>query len=227
MTVGAVLAGLLAACAAGPQLRVAGDPAPPSVSLSQEGVGLTLVPGAWNGVPGWLPRHYQPIQVLIENTREDEILVRLDDFAATDQTGTQYRAVPPAEVAQALFGASGAGAPPSAAVAGTTLYASAWWPYRHRHWSYYHGPFFGPYFPYSGPYGPWWDYPYGGPRYTPEDILRLGLREGRVLPGARVDGFLYLQLLRPEASLVSLLWTPVLADGRPLSPFRAAFRVAR
>jgi hypothetical protein len=230
MTLCAALAGVLAACAAGPRLQVAGDPPPPSVALSQEGIRVTLVPGAWDAVPSWLPGRYHPIQALIENGRPEEVVVRLADFVAIDQTGTQYRAVPPAEVAQALFGALGGRRPSPSAAAEAPLYASAWWPYRaRRHWPYYHGPFFGPYYPY-GPYSPWhdpwWGYPYGGPRDTPEDIFRLGLREGRVLPGARVEGFLYLQPLRPEARTLTLLWTPVLGEGRPV-PFRAEFTVVR
>jgi hypothetical protein len=213
---------LLASCATGPHLRLAGEPGRRSVSTTQEGVQLTLVPDAWTGYPASLSQRYLPVQARIGNGRQDEILVRFDDFLATDQAGNQYRAVPPSEVAQALFGALPAAPVQSWALAEAPLYASAWpWgPYR----GYWYPPFYGPGYPWMDP---WWDYPYTRPRTTPYDILSFGLREGRVLPGASVEGFLYLQALRPDARLLTLLWTPILPAGQPVTTFRAEFQVVR
>jgi hypothetical protein len=214
---------LLGACAAGPQLRVAGEPAERSLTLTQDEVRLTLVPDAWNAYPGSLTEHYRPILARIENGRQADVLIRLSDFTATDQAGNQYRTVPPTEVAHALFGA-GWGAASDLALSEARLYASSWPWWRYRARGYHYSPFWGPYYPWIDP---WWDYPYTRPRPTPYDILNLGLREGRVLPGARVEGFLYLQQVRPQATLVTLLWTPVLAGGQPLTAMRAQFQVVR
>ncbi len=202
---------LLASCATGPRLQLAGEPERQGASLAQEGIQVTLVPDAWRGYPASLSQDYVPLRVGIQNGRQDEILVRFGDFLAVDQAGNQYRAVPPSEVARALFGSLPA-----------PLYASAWpwWPYPGS-WRH---PYFGTGYPWLDP---WWGYPYASPRPVPYDVLTLGLREGRVLPGASVDGFLYLQPLRPDAGSLTLLWTPVLPAGQPITTFRAQFQVVR
>jgi hypothetical protein len=212
----------LAACA-GPRLQATGEPPPPVVTLTESGIHLTLLPNTWNAYPSSLPRHYTPIEVRIENTRSDEIQVRYGDFLAVDEAGNQYRAVAPAEVAQALFGSLEPEGPAPRALAEARMYASSrpWWPHRGYGWH----PFFGPYYPWADP---WWDYPYyARPRPTPYDILSLGLREGRVLPGAKVEGFLYLQHATGRGNLLTLSWTPHLGDTRPLPPLSTQFRVVR
>ncbi|MFB3820254.1 MAG: hypothetical protein ACE147_21565 [Candidatus Methylomirabilales bacterium] len=214
---------LLPACA-GPRLQAIGEPPPPAVVLSEGGISLTLLPNTWKAYPSSLPRHYTPLEVRIENARSDEILVRYGDVLVVDEAGNQYRAVAPAEVAAALFGALPPASPAPAALAEARMYASSWpwWPYRGYGWRH---PFYGPYYPWADP---WWDYPYyPRPRPTPYDVLSLGLREGRVLPGAKVEGFLYLQHATARGNLLTLTWTPVTADSRPLPPLRAQFRVVR
>ena len=222
--------GALASCAA-PRLEAVTSPAGPTVALHQAGIRLTISPNSWDGYPSDLYRHYTPVRIHLENDRSEEIQVRYADFLAMDEARNQYRAVAPAEVALALFGSRGPdgyqGRPPSRwARPGAGLYAfrDSWWGY--PYWSYFSPgpPFHSLFYPYPY-YGP--DYPYGWPRSTSYDILTLGLREGRLLPGARVEGFLFLQQATQKGNLLTLSWTPATADGKPLPPFSAQFRIIR
>ncbi|MBI4737566.1 MAG: hypothetical protein HY766_16150 [candidate division NC10 bacterium] len=200
------------------------------MTLTDAGIHLTLLPNTWRGSPSDLDRSYTPVEVRIENERTEEIQVRYADFLAVDESRNQYRAVPPAEVARALSGGrrpsgdtglASVRRPPAAPP--LLAFHDPWWPYPswpYRPWS----PFFSPYYPYpfAGP-----EYPYRWPRAPAYDILTLGLREGRILPGARVEGFLYLQQATQKGTLLSLSWTPVSADGKPLATLSSQFRIVR
>ncbi|HSB71626.1 MAG TPA: hypothetical protein VLT62_20045 [Candidatus Methylomirabilis sp.] len=228
---GAILgAGALASCA-GPRLEAVASPTQSALSLNQGGIHLALSPNTWNGYPSDLSRHYTPVQVHLENDRSDEIQVRYADFLAVDDAGNQYRAVPPAEVVRALYGSRApdenrAWAQARWARPGAGLYVfhgPRWW---YPSWPYYPygSPFYSPFYPH-----PFYDldYPYGWPRATSYDLLTRGLREGRVLPGARVEGFLFLQQATRTGNLLTFSWTPVTADGKPLPAFTAQFRIVR
>jgi hypothetical protein len=226
------LLAVLSACA-GPRLEVADAPSQPSVTLEDAGIRLVIQPNTWKGYPSDLDQYYTPVEVRIENDRGDEIQVRYGDFLAVDEAQNQYRAVAPAEVARALFGgrppllvpaavaAGWAGNRPSVLAVGGPWWPRPYWPY--RPWSPWY-PYYYPYYPY-----PYYDpyYPYTWPRATGYDILALGLREGRILPGARVQGFLYLQLATRTGTLLTLSWTPVTADGEPLATLSTEFRIVR
>lgn len=211
------LAALLAGCAT-PRLEFLGEPGLRDRTLADAGLQLTLWPNTWTGYPSDLARYYTPIQVHIQNDRPDPIQVRYEDFLALDDAQTQYRAVAPAEVVRALFGrgvrsGDAAGSPPLLA------YHGPWWPYApwpYRPW-YPYGPYGWPW-PYSYDYSPW-------PQGTGYDILARALREGPLLAGAHVEGFLYLQLATRQASSLSLSWTPKAPDGRPLATLQTHFRV--
>lgn len=229
--IGAILgAGALAGCA-GPRLEAVASPTQSAISLNQGGIHLTLSPNTWDGYPSDLSRYYTPIQIHIENDRTDEIQVRYADFLAVDEAGNQYRAVPPTEVARALYGGRApdedwARAQARWARPGAGLYAfhhPRWW---YPYWPYapYGFPYYSSFYPYPF-YGP--EYPYGWPGATSYDLLTRGLREGRVLPGARVEGFLFLQLATQKGDFLTLSWTPVTADGKPLPTFSAQFRIVR
>lgn len=216
----------LTACA-GPRLEVAAGPSRPSVTLTDASIQLTILPNTWSGHPSDLSRYYTPVEIRIQNDRTDEIQVRYGDFLAVDEARNQYRAVPPGEVARALLGArhgdlrnrDGMRSP------GPPLFAwhGPWWPY--SSWPYRPWYPFGPYHYPPDPFS--YDYPYRSSRATGYDILTLGLREGRVLPGARVQGFLYFQQATQQGNLLTLIWTPASADGKPLATFSSQFRIIR
>ena len=222
LALSAVLGILMAGCA-GPRLQMVDSPSQPSTTLNQDGVRLTISPNTWDGYPSDLSRYYTAIQIQIENDRADEIQVRYADFLAVDEIRNQYRAVPPAEVARALFGSRR----PYGSLAGAhaALYAfhGPWW--WQPDWPYRYGPpFYSPFYPYPY-YGP--EHPYGSPRATSYDILTFGLREGRILPGARVEGFLFLQQATRVGNLLTLSWVPTTADGTSLPTLTTEFRIVR
>jgi ABC-type glycerol-3-phosphate transport system substrate-binding protein len=224
-----LLAILALTTCAGPRLEVASAPSQPSVTLTEAGIQLTILPNTWPGHPSDLARYYTPVQIQVENNRTDEIQVRYRDFVAVDDARNQYQAVAPADVARALSGArwphgelpadSGRHMPPHLPLLAGP---EPWWPYGYwpyRPWYPYYDPFYPDPF-YSGhPY--WWYRP------TAYDILTLGLREGRTLPGARIQGFLYFQLATQQGSLLTLTWIPASADGKPLASLSTQFRIVR
>jgi hypothetical protein len=224
----ALLAILILSGCAGPHLEVATAPSQPSVTLTDDEIQLTHLPNTWNGYPRDLSSYYTPVEIRIQNDRTEEIQVRYSDFLAVDDARNQYQAVVPIEVARALLGArwpystlpteAGRSTPPEPPLlAGAGLWGPYGWLY--SPWYPYYGPFYPDPF-YSG-YPPWWNRPTG------YDILTMALREGRVLPGAQVQGFLYFQLATQKGSLLTLTWTPISATGESLATLSTEFRIVR
>jgi hypothetical protein len=216
----AILAmGFLAGCA-GPRLEPMEGPSASETTLAEAGIRLTIYPNAWSGFPADLSRYFTPLAVRIENQRSEEIQVRYEDFIALDGDRIQYRALPPTEVARVLTGSHRH--QPQPGQAPPFLLAGGPWP-----WYPYQDPFFYPYYPYY-PYGylnPY--YPYAWPPRTGADILTLALREGRILPRASIQGFLYLQLATARGNSLALSWTARSSDGIPLTTLNAQFRIVR
>lgn len=217
---------VLAACA-GPRLEFAAAPSQASLTLTDASIRLTVLPNTWSGYPSDLRRYYTPVEIHIQNDRADEIQVRYGDFLAVDEARNQYRAVPPAEVVRALFGARDGDRRSRHAMRPRRPALVAWygpgWPY--PYWPYRPWYPFAPYPYYPDPF--YYDYPYPYPRATGYDILTLGLREGRVLPGARVQGFLYFQQATRQGNALTLTWVPASAEGKPLAAFSSQFRIVR
>jgi hypothetical protein len=214
MLVGAILLG---ACAAGPRLESVTAPADPGVTLTDGKVRWTVLPNTWSAYPSDLVRYFTPVQVTIENARSDELQIRYEDFVALDDANQQYRAVPPGEVARAVSGALSPAGP--AGAPGPILLAGPWYsPYRPRSWGSYYGPWW-----YADPYY----YPYAWPWRGAPEVLTLGLREGRLLAGASVQGFVFLQHATARGTLLTVFWTPRLAGGETLPTLAARFRIAR
>jgi len=207
---------LLCACAAGPRLESVTTPAAPEVTLTGDGIRWTVLLNAWSAYPSDLWRYFTPVRVRIENGRSDDLQIRYEDFVALDAANQQYRGVPPGEVARAVSG--GLRPPDPSEQPRPRLVAGPWYyPYWRRRWEPYYGPWYpDPYF-----------YPYGWPRPAAQDVLTLGLREGRLLAGASAEGFVYLQYATARGGVLTVSWTPHLADGARLSTRSARFRVVR
>ena len=212
LVIALLLFSALTACA-GPHLESLAGSGQPEITLAQDGVRLTIRPNAWSAFPPDLSRYFTPLAVRIENTRQDEMRVRLEDFALLDEGRTQYRAVPPAEVAHAIGDRWAAAAP-------DPMLALGPWPWDpwgyHPSWrhAYWRGDF--------GPYLPYWYGSRGG-----QDILTLALREGPILPGASVEGFVYSQLATSRGSQLTFSWTLRTATGTPLTPLATQLRIVR
>jgi hypothetical protein len=208
---------LLCACAMGPRLESVTAPTEPGVTLTDGGIRWTVLTNAWSAYPSDLSRYFTPVQVRIENARSDELQIRYEDFVALDDANQQYRAVPPGEVARAMSGGLNPVEPtdksPSILLAG---------PWYHPYWPRYWGPYYGPWW-YPDPYF----YPYAWPRPTAQDVLTLGLREGRLLAGASVEGFVFLQHATARGAFLTVSWTPHLGSGAPLATLSAQFRIVR
>jgi hypothetical protein len=84
--------------------------------------------------------------------------------------------------------------------------------------------FYGPYPYWWGPYVYSWDYGYY-PDAPSADILRLGLPQGELLPGARVSGFIYFQHAARQPGRLDLTWNARGTDGRAIASVTAPMRV--
>lgn len=191
----ALLAAGLAACAA-PRLvplAPAGDVPQEGVAVRTAGLALTALPIPWPGSPGDLARSVTPILLHLANEGEAAVLVRFEDFLLLDSGSREYRALSPMEVVSILYGST-----PSRAEIVPAFHLQ-------RHPFFFHGflsdPFFYPYYTYYPYYAP---APYAWP--PGRDILRSALREGRVLPGHRVEGFLFLQHAAAGTGPFTLSW---------------------
>lgn len=197
VSLASLLATSLAACSTPHLVPLApGGQAPPEGAVVRAaGLALTALPAAWAGIPGDLPRSVTPLPLIVANEGEAPTSVRFEDFLLLDGGNREYRALTPLEVVTSLYGSA---EPPPAVV-----------PAFHRSGQpfFFHGffadPFFHPFAPYYPYYAP---APYGWP--PGRDILRLALREGRVLPGHRVEGFLFFQHAAGGAGPFTLSWTP-------------------
>ena len=58
-------------------------------------------------------------------------------------------------------------------------------------------------------------------------MLTLALREGRLLAGASVEGFLFLQHATGRGAFLTVSWTPRPANGGPFTALSARFRIVR
>jgi hypothetical protein len=213
----AILAvGFLTGCA-GPRLEPMAGASGSETTLAEAGIRLTIYPNAWSGFPADLSRYFTPLAIRIENQRSEEIQVRYEDFVALDGDRIQYRALPPTEVARVMIGSRRY--QPQPGQAPPFLLAGGPWP-----WYPYQDPFFYPYHPYGyfNPYSP-----YAWPPRTGVDILTLALREGRILPGASIQGFVYLQFATARGDSLALSWTARRSDGISLATLNAQFRIVR
>lgn len=207
---------LLGACAVGPRLEPVGVPASPNVTVTGSDVRLTVSPNTWAAYPEDLSQHFTPMEVRIENARDEDVVIRLEDFAALDDGRQQYRALPPGEVARAVTGGADRG--------DALLLAGPWYPYRPWRWAPYYGPYYGwgywdPYYPYYWPY--YWARPF------PRAVLTLAVREGPIIPGASIQGFLYFQRATARGNSLTVSWTPHLVDGTALPTLSTEFRIVR
>lgn len=197
LVLSALLAAGPAACAT-PRLvplAAAGEAPQEGVSVRAAGVALTALPADWPGYPGDLARSVTPLLLALANEGAALVLVRFEDFLLLDSGNREYRVLSPLEVVSILYGLA-----PSRFDILPAFHL-------HRHPFFFHGfladPFLYPDYPYWPYYGP---SPYAWP--PGRDILRLALREGRVLPGHRVEGFLFFQHATTGAGPFTLSWIP-------------------
>ncbi|MBI3080756.1 MAG: hypothetical protein HYY89_05200 [candidate division NC10 bacterium] len=201
LVLSSLLAAGLAACGTPRLVPLApvGEAPQEGVAVRASGLALTSVPADWPGYPGDLPRSVTPLLLVLANEAGAPVLVRFEDFLLLDSGDREYRVLSPLEVVTVLYG--------SAPSRSDILPAF----HLHRHPFFFHGLLSDPFFyPYSYPYHPYYPYDAPAPYAWPpgRDILRLALREGRVLPGHRVEGFLFFQHATAGAGPFTLSWIP-------------------
>ena len=185
---------------------------------SAQGVTLVGVPDEWRYSPKNLPEHVTPVRVKVTNNRTEAILLTLEDAALIDRRGVRRPAIPPGDAVQRIARAQGDGAY-SGAGASSGISISQ-------------GISIGSVGISLGGIGLG-----GGPRHAPSsrggdtmDALRVGLRPGRLDPGASVEGYLFFDpplKASDREDRFRFAWRirPLTPVGSPLAPPLATLEV--
>ncbi|MDP3939915.1 MAG: hypothetical protein Q8R92_17490 [Deltaproteobacteria bacterium] len=211
---------LAAGCAGtptlGPEIGLAPRSLPDSRSGAASGITVVGVADEWRYSPGNLPDHVTPVRVKVTNNRSEPVLLTLEDATLIDDRGLRRIALPPGDAVQraartAGEASVGPGIRPSVSISQGIGVGGM-------------GISIGGLGMGSGPFG-------AGPGAESEndvEALEVGLRPGRLDPGASVDGYLFFESpLQPaeRARRFRVIWDirPVTAVGAPLAPpiFRA------
>lgn len=168
-----------------PAPGVAIDPALGTASVAAESVELAVRASAWRGSPWYLDDYVTPFFVSLTNGTASLLQYDYGSFRVFDDLRFQYTALPPVEVERILRarGAAGdrvaaVGAPP--VLRRRAVVPEPYW-YPSWDWGWYGWPW---YYPAPPPYG---------------DIYLHALPPGPLLPGARLEGFVYVPRLRADA----------------------------
>lgn len=185
---------------------------------SAKGVSLVSVPDEWRYSPKNLPQHVTPVRVKVTNNRTEAILLTLEDAALIDGRGVRRPAIPPGDAVQRIARAQGDGGY-SGSGPGSGISISQ-------------GISIGNVGISLGGIGLG-----GGPGGAPSsrggdtmDALRVGLRPGRLDPGASVEGFLFFDpplKASDRERRFRFAWSirPLTPLGAPLAPPIATLEV--
>lgn len=206
---------LAAACATTPSLAPEGVTTGPIGSSaaggSSAGITLAAVPDEWHYSPRNLPEHVTPVRVKVTNQRAEPVLLTLEDATLLDDRGYRRIALSPGDAVQRAARADleqgvGPGIRPGVSISqgigvggiGISI-----------------GGLGGGGAPLGG-MGP-------GDAEEHVEALEVGLRPGRLDPGASVDGYLFFESpLQPRdrAHRFRVIWDirPVTPLGAPLAP---------
>lgn len=180
------------------------------------GVSVHVTAQAWSEEPLDLEAFVTPLRVRVENHRETSIRMSYPQFGLVSDTGFRYGVMPPFDISRPPT--VGGAAPGAGRVwlgarsigPGSVSGAPGNW-YRFHHDRFrvaphlhpwyssidaWHDPFYDPIW---GPYGYDW-YVSWRPALPTEDMIAEALPEGVVEPGGSVEGFLYFQRLREDAT---------------------------
>jgi len=203
----------LAACAQTPSLAPEAAPATAAAGpggVSVQGLEVEVVPDRWRYDPRDLPERVTPVRVRVVNRRAEPILVSLTDASLVEEGGAPRVAMTPGEAVQAslrdrngtIGGSRGIG------IGGIGIQLGG-----------------------VGVGGPGWGVgtsgvPIGrgpGEAEGGMDALRVGIRPGRLDPGASLEGYLFFDKplhRRDRERRFRLLWAfrPLVPMGSPPAP---------
>jgi hypothetical protein len=164
-----------------------------SLSLTNEGITITVYADAWRYDPFEVQSRFTPVLIAVQNNTGSDILIDENSIFMYDDNNTQYGVVTAENVDRAF--SSGYYFPPM------YVYGEAghWW----NGWG-------------LGFYGA---YPYGGYAYgrNQSDVIPMAYRFGPVMAGARAHGFVYLQKLPSAAGGARVVVAPSLVTGKTIS----------
>lgn len=214
--------GLAAGCATAPSLvpegAAAGALSPAPGPVPAAGVAVVGVADEWRYSPRNLPDHVTPVRVKVTNHRRDPILLTLEDATLVDDRGFRRMALLPGDAVQraaraASDAAVGPGIRPGVSVSQGIGVGGV-------------GISIGGIGMGGGPLGGGM----GGDASDRVEALSVGLRPGRLDPGASVDGYLFFESpLQPadRDHRFQISWDirPVTPVGAPLAPPLARVQV--
>jgi hypothetical protein len=168
-----------------------------SLTLTKEGVSITVYADAWRYDPVEVRDSFTPFLIAVSNNTEQDIVISENSIFMYDENNVQYGVVPADAVDRSAM--PNYVYPPSVMWGGGYYGWNAW------------GFGWSPVYPYDQ---------YGS------DVVPMALRFGPITAGARAHGFVYLQKLSSTSVQVKIVITPLTVTGKSLS-FTFPFMIER
>lgn len=194
------------ACA-GPTLKPAADARlvagePLAGASESAGVRVVVWAEAWQGRPEDLERKLTPLRVTIENTSDQPLRVRCEEFKLDSDRGVSQSPLPPLRIEGTVT-----------ETADRPVYVPRYAKVpRFTHRGFYVAPCYAPYYSGLRPWG--YPLPYDSfyfdtyyPRWQIEpptaEMIEMAIPEGVIEPGGQISGFLYFPEIAPELGRVT------------------------
>lgn len=153
-------------------------------------VNFTIRTNYWYGSPKNIARYALPVYLSVENGTDTPIIIEPEDIVLFDGSRNQYNVLSPDDVANIVVSSESSGYTriyPSISVGIGGFYNHGYY-YGHHYYPYYRNPWF--YDDY-----PFYDYPRAYYRPDYKDIYTEAFQPGKVMPNARLSGFVYFKKL--------------------------------
>ena len=168
--------------------------APEEIKTDNEesAVNFTIRPNYWYGSPKNIRKYALPVYISVDNSSDIPVIIEREDIVLLDGSRNQYNTLSPDDVANILVSSETSGYTriyPSISVGIGGFYNHGYY-YGHHYYPYYRNPWFYDDYPY-------YDYPRAYYRPDYKDIYTEAFQPGRVMPDAKLSGFVFFKRL-PE-----------------------------
>lgn len=173
------------------QSRVFYTPEEIKTDNTERDVNFTIRPNYWFGSPKNIRKYALPVYISVQNGTDKPIIIQREDIILLDDARNQYNALSPDDVANILLSSERSGYAriyPSISIGiGGGYYNQGYYYHGYHHRPYYWNSWFYDY--------PFYDYPRAYYRPDYKDIYTEALQPGKIMPDAKLSGFVYFKKL--------------------------------
>ena len=153
---------------------------------TERAVNFTIKPNYWYGSPKNIRKYALPVYMSVENSTDTPVIIEREDIVLLDGSRNQYNTLSPDDIANILVSSETSGYTriyPSISVGIGGFYNSGYY-YGHHYYPYYRNPWF---------YDDYVYYNYPRAYYRPDykDIYTEAFQPGRIMPNAKLSGFVF------------------------------------